>query len=98
MALTAPEFLEYFFTEADAIFFKSLGLNCIRIAINYKHFEGETCASSASHELLNNGTIVDDMNPRVLKATAFAHLDRVISLCAKHSIYTVIDMHTAPGG
>ncbi|KAF9484634.1 glycoside hydrolase family 5 protein [Pholiota conissans] len=73
------KFLEYFFAEPDAIFFKSLGLNCIRIAVNYRHFE-------------------DDMNPRVLRENAFKHLDRAISVCAKHSIYTVIDMHTAPGG
>jgi aryl-phospho-beta-D-glucosidase BglC (GH1 family) len=38
------------------------------------------------------------MNPRVLRKDAFKHLDRAISICAKHSIYTVIDMHTAPGG
>ena len=34
------QFLEYFFSEADAKFFASLGLNCIRIPFNYKHFEG----------------------------------------------------------
>lgn len=73
------QFLEYFFQEEDAKFFKSLGLNCIRIAINYRHFE-------------------DDMNPRVLKQEGFKHLDRVIDLCSKHGIYTIIDMHTAPGG
>jgi len=38
------------------------------------------------------------MNPRVLKPNAFKHLDRAIALCAKYSIYSVIDMHTAPGG
>ena len=37
------------------------------------------------------------MNPRVMKPDAFKHLDRAISLCAQYSIYTVIDMHTAPG-
>jgi len=41
---------------------------------------------------------LDDMNPRVLKPDAFKQLDRVISLCAEKSIYTVIDMHSAPGG
>lgn len=30
--------LEYFFTESDAEFFASLGLNCIRIPFNYRHF------------------------------------------------------------
>jgi aryl-phospho-beta-D-glucosidase BglC (GH1 family) len=73
------KFLEYFFQESDAKFFKSLGLNAIRIAVNYRHFE-------------------DDMNPRVLKQEGFKHLDRVIDLCAKEGIYTIIDLHTAPGG
>ncbi|KAF8882259.1 glycoside hydrolase family 5 protein [Infundibulicybe gibba] len=73
------KFLEYFFTDVDAEFFKSLGLNCIRLPFNYRHFE-------------------DDMNPRVLKESGFKHLDRVISICAKHGIYTILDLHTAPGG
>lgn len=34
-------FLEYFFTAADAAYFASLGLNCIRIPINYRHFEDD---------------------------------------------------------
>lgn len=33
------KWLEYFFTEADAEFFASLKLNCIRIPFNYRHFE-----------------------------------------------------------
>ncbi|KAG6833299.1 Endo-1,4-beta-xylanase 5 [Tephrocybe sp. NHM501043] len=73
------KFLEHFFSEKDAEFFRSLGLNCIRIAVNYHHFE-------------------DDHNPRVLKADAFKHLDRAIAACAKHSVYTIIDLHSAPGG
>ena len=73
------KFLEYFFTEADAKFFKSLGLNCIRLPFNYRHFE-------------------DDMNPRVLKESGFKHLDRVINICAAQGIYTILDLHTAPGG
>ncbi|KAL4974275.1 putative glucanase [Aspergillus desertorum] len=73
------KWLEYFFTEADAKFFAGLGLNCIRIPFNYRHFE-------------------DDMNPRVFKEGGFRHLDRVVKLCAKHNIYTILDMHTTPGG
>ncbi|KAJ7785567.1 glycoside hydrolase family 5 protein [Mycena olivaceomarginata] len=73
------KFLEYFFMESDAKFFSSLGLNCIRLPFNYRHFE-------------------DDMNPRVLKESGFKHLDRVIELCASHNIYTILDLHTAPGG
>ncbi|TEB18768.1 glycoside hydrolase [Coprinellus micaceus] len=78
-SLFFDKFLEYFFQDEDAAFFKSLGLNAIRIAFNYRHFE-------------------DDMNPRVLKESGFKHLDRVIDICAKHGIYTILDMHTAPGG
>ncbi|KAK0201036.1 glycoside hydrolase family 5 protein [Desarmillaria ectypa] len=73
------KFLEYFFMDADAAFFSSLGLNCIRLPFNYRHFE-------------------DDMNPRVLKESGFKHLDRVIGLCAQYNIYTILDLHTAPGG
>jgi hypothetical protein len=38
------------------------------------------------------------MNPRVLKTEGFKHLDRVVDLCAKHGIYTILDLHTLPGG
>jgi len=71
--------LDNFFTEADAKYFASLKLNCIRIPFNYRHLE-------------------DDMNPRVLKEEGFKHLDRVVDLCANQNIYTILDMHTAPGG
>jgi hypothetical protein len=73
------KWLEYFFTESDAKYFASLGLNCLRIPFNYRHLE-------------------DDMNPRVLKTEGFKHLDRVVELCAKEGIYTILDMHTLPGG
>lgn len=35
------KFLEYFFMEADAKFFASQGLNCIRVPFNYRHFEDD---------------------------------------------------------
>jgi hypothetical protein len=35
------QFLASFFGEEDAAWFKSVGLNCIRIAVNYRHFEGK---------------------------------------------------------
>ena len=38
------------------------------------------------------------MNPRVLKESGFKHLDRVIDLCGKYGIYTILDLHAAPGG
>jgi aryl-phospho-beta-D-glucosidase BglC (GH1 family) len=73
------KWLEYFFTDKDAEYFASLGLNCLRLPFNYRHFE-------------------DDMNPRVLKESGFKHLDRVVDICTKHKIYTILDLHTAPGG
>jgi hypothetical protein len=35
------KFLEYFFTEEDAKFFASLGLNCLRLPFNYRHLEDD---------------------------------------------------------
>lgn len=35
------QFLDYFFRDADAKFFASLGLNCVRIPFNYRHFEDD---------------------------------------------------------
>ena len=71
-------FLKSYFTEPDAAYIESLGLNLVRIPINYRLFE-------------------DDMNPGVFNEAAFKHLDRVIELCAKHGIYTIIDLHAFPG-
>jgi endoglucanase len=71
-------FLKSYFTEPDAEYIHSLGLNLIRIPVNYHLFE-------------------DDMNPGVIKEGVFEHLDRVIELCAKYQIYTIIDMHALPG-
>ncbi|KAF2016310.1 glycoside hydrolase family 5 protein [Aaosphaeria arxii CBS 175.79] len=72
-------FLDYFFTDKDAEFLASLGLNSIRVPINYRHFE-------------------DDMNPGVIKPEGFRLLDRIVNICARHNIYVIIDLHTAPGG
>ncbi|EJT96664.1 glycoside hydrolase [Dacryopinax primogenitus] len=72
-------FLEYFFDEKDAQFFASLGLNCLRVPFNYRHFE-------------------DDMNPSVLKERGFQWLDRIVNICGKYGIYTILDLHAAPGG
>lgn len=34
-------FLTYFFNEKDAAFLKEIGVNCIRIPFNYRHFESD---------------------------------------------------------
>jgi endoglucanase len=72
------EFYSSYFTEADAKYINSTGLNLIRIPIHYRVLE-------------------DDMNPRVIKEEGFKHLDRVVELCAKYNIYTIIDLHALPG-
>ncbi|MFL5741965.1 MAG: glycoside hydrolase family 5 protein [Flavisolibacter sp.] len=71
-------FLKSYFTEADAAYIQSLGLNLVRIPVNYHLFE-------------------DDMNPGVMKQGAFKYLDSVIARCARHHIYTIIDLHALPG-
>lgn len=71
-------FLHAFFDEDDARLLASLGLNCVRIPFNYRHFE-------------------DDERPFEIKPEGFRLLDRVVDLCARHGIYTILDLHAAPG-
>ncbi|HVT82646.1 MAG TPA: cellulase family glycosylhydrolase, partial [Phycisphaerae bacterium] len=71
-------FLDVFFGEEDAAFLAGLGMNCVRVPVNYRHFE-------------------DDMKPFELKEEGFQVLDRVIERCARHGVYTVIDLHALPG-
>ena len=71
-------FLDLFFAEEDAAFLAGLGMNCVRLPVNYRHFE-------------------DDMKPFELKEEGFRILDRIIERCAKHGVYTVIDLHALPG-
>lgn len=70
--------LTVFFTEADAALLASKGLNCLRVPVNYRHFE-------------------DDARPFEIREEGFAHLDRVVELCARYGIYTIIDLHSLPG-
>ena len=72
------EFYKNYFTESDAEYIQSLGLNMVRIPVNYRRFE-------------------DDMNPGVIKQEGFEYLDSVIDMCARHRIYTIIDLHALPG-
>ncbi|KAH8121208.1 glycoside hydrolase superfamily [Trichoderma asperelloides] len=48
--------LHYFFTEADAELFASLGLNCLRVPFNYRHFmddDNPNTIKSSGFELLD---------------------------------------------
>ncbi len=71
--------LSAFFSAADADLIKSLGMNLVRIPINYRHLE-------------------DDMRPLVIKEEGFRQIDRAVSLCAERGIYTILDLHSLPGG
>lgn len=73
------KFYEYFWTDEDAVFFKSLNLNCLRIPFNYRHF-------------------LDDDDWSKIKPEGFKLMDRVVDSCAKHGIYTILDLHAVPGG
>jgi endoglucanase len=72
-------FLTNFFGADDAAYIAALGMNCVRIPVNYRHWE-------------------DDATPGELNPNGFKHLDRAIDACASHGLYTVIDLHAAPGG
>jgi len=65
--------------EEDAKFLKSLGLNCVRIPVNHRHF-------------------IDDLHPDTIKEEGFKLVDRIVDICAAEGIYTIIDLHTTPGG
>jgi endoglucanase len=70
--------LDVFFTDADAALLSRAGLNCVRVPVNYRHFEQD----SAPFKLLDSG---------------FARLDQVVDACARHGLYTIIDLHALPG-
>jgi endoglucanase len=72
-------FLTNFFGAEDAAYLAELGMNCVRIPVNYRHWE-------------------NDARPGELDPTGFTHLDRAIDACASQGVYTVIDLHAAPGG
>ncbi|HVU78474.1 MAG TPA: cellulase family glycosylhydrolase [Gaiellaceae bacterium] len=70
--------LDVFFGDEDAALLASLGVNCVRLPLNYRHFE-------------------DDLAPFELKERGFDLLARAVERCARHGIYTVLDLHAAPG-
>lgn len=71
-------FIEHFFTEADAAYLASLGMNLVRVPFHYNLLESDDA-------------------PFEIKPEGFKYLDRVIRQCAKHNIYTMLDLHVVPG-
>ncbi|KAK5168390.1 endo-1,4-beta-glucanase [Saxophila tyrrhenica] len=47
---------------------------------------------------INHRHFMDDLNPGVIKPEGFRFVDRIVDACAAEGIYTIIDMHTFPGG
>ncbi len=43
------------------------------------------------------GLFESDDEPFVLNSRGFEILDRLLDICARHGIYTILDLHTAPG-
>ncbi|MER6616197.1 glycoside hydrolase family 5 protein [Streptomyces xantholiticus] len=70
--------LDEFFTDADAALIVGTGLNCVRIAVNYRH-------------------LADDTNPFDIRQDGIRRLTAAVDACARHGLYTVIDLHAAPG-
>ncbi|KAJ5665425.1 uncharacterized protein N7477_007873 [Penicillium maclennaniae] len=57
------KWLENFFTEADAKFFASLGLNCLRLPFNYRHFEDDMNPRVLKETGFKHLDRVIDLNP-----------------------------------
>lgn len=41
---------------------------------------------------------MDDRNPSVIKPEGFRLIDRIVDACSAEGLYTILDMHTFPGG
>lgn len=64
------KFLEYFFTEADAKYFASLGLNCLRLPFNYHHFEDDMNPRVLKHSGFKHlDRVVDLVHPSISNTT-----------------------------
>ena len=102
------KFLEYFFTREDAKFLKGLGLNCLRIPVNCRHFVdfkgsfGEDLFGHSGGDGLGSAKGGDGDGEGQewwkVKEEGFRLVDRIVEACAAEGIYTIIDMHTFPGG
>lgn len=47
---------------------------------------------------INHRHLMDDLNPDTIKEDGFKLIDRIVDACAAEEIYTIIDLHTFPGG
>jgi aryl-phospho-beta-D-glucosidase BglC (GH1 family) len=70
--------LTSFFGDSDVDLLAELGVTCVRLPFNYRHFES-------------------DDRPFEVDPAGFRHLDRAVRMCAARGIWTVLDLHAAPG-
>jgi hypothetical protein len=47
---------------------------------------------------INYRHFLDDSDLKTVKPEGFKLVDRIVDSCAKHGIYTILDLHSAPGG
>ncbi|KAI6709938.1 hypothetical protein JHW43_007520 [Diplocarpon mali] len=80
--ISFEKFLGYIFQDADAEFFASHGLDCIRLPFTYRHFENDM----SPREL------------KILAFKHLDQFINFLCYCSKHRKYMILDMHTTPGG
>jgi acid phosphatase family membrane protein YuiD len=88
--MLTPQFLEYFFTDADAAFFASLGLNCIRLPVNYRHLEDDMAPAQSTCVLSTGSTPSSTcmLRPALRTATGIrtgATTKRCVSRCVSET-------------
>jgi hypothetical protein len=47
---------------------------------------------------INHRYLMDDLNPDNIKQDGFKLIDTIVDVCAAEGLYTIIDLHTFPGG
>jgi beta-glucosidase/6-phospho-beta-glucosidase/beta-galactosidase len=47
---------------------------------------------------INHRYLMDDLNPDTIKQDGFKLIDTIVDVCAAEGLYTIIDLHTFPGG
>lgn len=81
------KFLEYFFTEKDAEYLASLGMNCIRLGFNYHHFEDDMNPFVIKEEGFKHLDRVIDIVCRYSHLRGVGYLANKLEVCEEWNIY-----------
>jgi hypothetical protein len=79
------QFLEYFFTDADAAAFRDMGFNMIGLGVNYHHFEDDMNPRVFQYEGLKHLDRVIDIvssHPALLPNGEVAELDSALGMAS----------------